>query len=333
MLCRMNRLSALLLAAFTFSAAAATPVPKSEAPGKVIVRWPAQVKDIKYPSKADHTDQPAMYFAPESKEKKPLLVALHSWSADYKQTSQTPYAEWCIEHGWAFIHPNFRGPNNKPEACGSELVVQDILSAVEYVRKETNIDPQRIYLVGASGGGYATLLMAGRAPDLWAACSAWVPISDIQAWHEQSARKKQKYAKDIELACGGVPTPGTPAGDESKKRSALTYLAQAKNLKVSINAGIHDGHTGSVPISQTLLAYNLLANPKDRLTDDEITYFVDKEKVPPSIKDAVPVDPHHGAKKVLFRRESHNVRVTIFEGTHEGLPEPALHWLMEQKKK
>lgn len=329
----MNRLLVLLLAALAFNAHAAAPVPKSEAPGKVIERWPAQVKEIKYPSKADNTDQPAMYFAPDSKAPKPLLVALHSWSADYKQTSQTPYAEWCITNGWAFIHPNFRGPNNKPDACGSELVVQDILSAVEFARKETNIDPKRIYLVGASGGGYATLLMAGRAPDLWAAASAWVPISDIQAWHEQSIRKKQKYAKDIELACGGVPITGTPAGDEAKKRSALTYLAKAKNLKVSINAGIHDGHTGSVPISQTLLAYNVLAAPKDRLTDDEIAYFVEKEKVPPTIKDPVPTDPYHGTKKVLFRRESDNVRVTIFEGTHEGLPEPALHWLAELKKK
>ena len=329
----MNRSLLILLVILANSAIAATPVPKSEAPGKVIERWPAQVKDIKYPSKADNTDQPAMFFAPDSKEQKPLLVALHSWSADYKQTSQAPYAEWCITNGWVFIHPNFRGPNNKPDACGSELVVQDILSAVDYARKESNIDPKRIYLVGASGGGYATLLMAGRAPELWAAASAWVPISDIKAWHEESTRKKQKYAKDIEQACGGVPEAGSKAETEAKKRSALTYLAQAKNLKVSINAGIHDGHTGSVPISHTLRAFNVLADPKDSVTEDEIQYFVTEQKVPASIKDAVPVDPDHGTKKVLFRRESNNARVTIFEGTHEGLPEPALNWLKEQKKK
>ncbi len=329
----MNLLRVLLIAAFASSAIAATPVPKSETPGKTIERWPAQVKDIQYLSKADNTQQPAMFFTPDSKEKKPLLVALHSWSADYKQTSQAPYAEWCITNGWAFIHPNFRGPNNKPDACGSELVVQDILSAVEYAQKQTAIDPQRIYLTGASGGGYATLLMAGRAPELWAAASAWVPISDLKAWHEETSLKKQKYAKDIELSCGGAPKTGTPAGDEAKKRSALTYLATAKNLKVSINAGINDGHTGSVPISHTLRAYNLLAKPKDRLTEEEIAYFTEKSKVPPTIKDAVPNDPHHGTKKVLFRRESANVRVTIFDGTHEGLPEPALHWLAEQKKK
>ncbi len=329
----MNRLCLLILIALASRAIAATPVPKSEAPGKIIERWPAQVKEIKYPSKADNSDQPAMFFAPDSKEKKPLLVALHSWSADYKQTSQAPYAEWCITNGWAFIHPNFRGPNNKPEACGSELVVQDILSAVEFAQKETPIDTSRIYLVGASGGGYATLLMAGRAPDLWAAASSWVPITDIQAWHEESTRKKQKYAKDIELACGGVPSSGTKAGDEAKKRSALTYLAKAKNLKVSINAGIKDGHTGSVPISHTLRAYNLLAEPKDRLTEEEITWFTEKSQVPPTVKDTVPNDPHHGTKQVLFRRESANVRVTIFDGGHEGLAAPALHWLAEQKKR
>lgn len=325
-------LSIALLFSFIFAGHTATPVPKSETPGKKITRWPDAVKKITYLSKADNTRQPAMYFAPDSKAPKPLLVALHSWSADYTQTSQVPYAEWCISHGWVFIHPNFRGPNNKPAGCGSELVVQDILSAVDYAKQQTAIDPHRVYLVGGSGGGYATLLLAGRAPEVWTAASAWVPITDLVAWHEQSVKKKQKYAKDIELSIGGVPTPGSAAEAEAKKRSVLTYLANAKNLKVSINAGIHDGHTGSVPISQTLNAFNLLAAPKDRLSEKEIEYFVSQQKVPASIKDPVPVDEDHGAKKVLFRRESNNVRVTIFEGTHEAIPAAALHWLEKQRK-
>jgi hypothetical protein len=35
---------------------------------------------------------------------------------------------------------------------------------------------------------------------------------------------------------------------------------------------------------------------------------------------------------VLFRRESNNKRVTIFEGGHEGIPKAALAWLSRQRK-
>ncbi len=116
--------------------------------------WPEAVREIKYPSKADNTKQPALFYAPKVEaEQRPLLVGLHSWSSDYKQTMSVPYAKWCIEKKWNFIHPNFRGPNRRPEATGSELVVQDILSAVDYAKKNGAVDERRIYLVGASGGG------------------------------------------------------------------------------------------------------------------------------------------------------------------------------------
>ena len=53
-----------------------------------------------------------------TKQAVPLLVALHTWSGDYKQRASIPYAQWCIEKGWAFVHPQFRGPNRRPEATG-----------------------------------------------------------------------------------------------------------------------------------------------------------------------------------------------------------------------
>ena len=134
--------------------------------------WPKEVQEIKYPSKADNTRQPALFYAPAGRAKpRPLLVGLHSWSGDYRQNN-SPYGKWCIEQKWNFIHPNFRGPNRRPEATGSELVVADILSAVEFAKKNGAVDETRIYLVGASGGGYAALLLAGRAPEIWAGVSA-----------------------------------------------------------------------------------------------------------------------------------------------------------------
>src|SRR5690242_5295759 len=106
--------------------------------------WPLEVKEISYLSTADNTAQPALFYAPVTNKPQPLLVALHTWSSNYKQPDSIPYARWCLTHKWVFIHPNFRGTNNKPEATGSELVIQDIVSAVEYAKQNARVDTSRI---------------------------------------------------------------------------------------------------------------------------------------------------------------------------------------------
>ncbi|MEW6307021.1 MAG: prolyl oligopeptidase family serine peptidase [Verrucomicrobiota bacterium] len=295
--------------------------------------WPREVRDLKYPCAADNSMQPALFYAPDSTTTKPLLVALHSWSGDYKQVSQAPMAAWCITNGWAFIHPNFRGPNNRPDAMGSELAVQDILEAVKFAKSATRVDERRVYLVGASGGGYASLLLAGRAPEIWAGVSAWVPITDLRAWYFESVRKKQKYAGDIVKSAGGIPEPGSKAEAECIKRSAITHLAKAKGVPLDINAGIHDGHTGSVPVSHTLNAFNLLAAPEHRLTAGQIAIFTDQAAVPEALRGERTDDPAYRNKPVLFRRQSGSTRVTLFEGGHEIVTEAALQWLAQQRRK
>jgi hypothetical protein len=80
-----------------------------------------------------------MFYKPKVDTSRPLLVALHSWSNNYRQKESVIYAEWCIANDWIFIHPNFRGPNNKPEATGSELVVGDVLSAIDYAKASLEI--------------------------------------------------------------------------------------------------------------------------------------------------------------------------------------------------
>ena len=294
--------------------------------------WPKEIREIKYLSKADNTKQPALFFAPTVRgEPRPLLVGLHTWSSDYRQNN-SPYGKWCIEHKWNFIHPNFRGPNRRPQATGSELVVADILSAVEFAKKNGAVDETRIYLVGASGGGYAALLMAGRAPEVWAGVSAWVPILDLAQWHAHTSKRKMKYAREIELSIGGKPMAGSEAAAEAMKRSPVTYLAHAKGAALDINAGINDGHSGSVPISHSLDAFNLLAAAKDRLGADLISEFVKTAKVPAALKGQAPVDAAYGKKAVLFRRQSGAARVTIFQGGHEIIPAAALHWLAKQQR-
>ncbi len=283
------------------------------------------LKDIEYLSAADNTRQHAMFFAPETKKAVPLVVALHTWSGDYRQNHHQPIAEWCMKKGWAYIHPDFRGPARRPEATGSELVVKDIVSAVEYAKGASKIDASAVFLVGTSGGGYHCLVMAGKHPEIWAGVSAWASISDLKAWYQQ--REGKKYADDIVKSCGGKPGDSPAVDEQYRRRSPLTYLANAKGKVVlHINTGITDGHNGSVPISHSLLAFNEVAEPADRVSAEDIRYLTEKAQVPAKLKKDTP-DPTYGAKQPLFRRTSGKATVTIFDGGHEIVPEAALAWM------
>lgn len=294
--------------------------------------WPAAVREVWFPSAADGSAQPALFYAPPGDEPRPLLVALHTWSGDYLRPTGAPYAEGCIARGWVFIHPDFRGPNVGPEAAGSELAIEDVLSAVRYARQAARVDPTRIYLVGASGGGHMALLVAARKPNVWAGVSAWVPVTDLNAWYRECRQRNLAYADQIVRVAGGDPVTNPVAARECERRSPLAHLAAGGGLPVDLNAGIQDGHTGSVPISHTLLAFNRLAREPDRFSAAQIRSFAAEPRVPAGLA-AARDDPSYGNKRVLFRRESGAVRVTIFDGGHEIIHQAALAWLAAQQKR
>ena len=290
--------------------------------------WPDAVQSITYASPADSTQQRAMFYAPPTTKPVPLLVALHTWSNGYNQPEPF-YATWSQDNDWAMIHPDFRGPNIRPEACGSDLAVADILGAVDYAKTHANIDPKHIYLVGVSGGGFAAMLMAGRAPQIWAGVSAWCGISDLRAWHEQNAGNG--YANMLEKVCGGPPGATAAVDEEYRKRSPLTYLQAAVAVPLDLNTGIHDGHTGSVPDSQSLRAFNLLAAPADRISEADMATITRNQQLPPGTPPPF-ADAGDDREQVLLRRVSGNVRITVFEGGHTIFPAAALAWLAEQRR-
>ena len=284
-------------------------------------------------STSDGSPQPSTAFiAPDSGTPRPLLVGLHSWGSNsQKAANGSVFAKWAIQQGWHFVYPNFRGPNYTPQAMGSDLAVQDLVDAVRYMQKTANVDPSRIYLIGASGGGHMALLAAGRHPEIWAGVSAWASITDIAAWYAEnmSSGNSGGYANKIRRALGGSPDEES-FRKEAEKRSPVTWLAKAKSVPLDINHGFQDGRKGSVPFCHSLLAFNCVAAPEDRLPESGIREFYETQQLPAGW-------PKPGAdslykRDIIFRKISGNARVTIFEGGHEVLYEPALNWLAQQRQ-
>ncbi len=299
------------------------------------IDWRAlpQVKTIQITSTADGSRQPALYYDSGSDWEKPLLVALHSWSGNYHQKSSIPYAAWAVDKDWVFIHPDYRGAFVNPKATGSEFAVQDIVDAVDYARRNARIDNNRVYLIGFSGGGMVSLLMAGRHPELWTAVAAWVPIYDLNEWYRHVFKVcNHHYVSQIAKSCGAPPLRGSPEERECEKRSPSKYLdnARGKPLRIYIAHGVQDD---VVPPSDAIKAYNSLANPEDRIAESDIAAVDTSGSIPKHLagpyEDALYSDAR---KPLLFRRTSGNVTLNLFRGGHDVLFKPGLQWLSEQKR-
>ena len=235
--------------------------------------WNARVpgvQDIRIPSTADGAQQPAMWLPPSGDADQPLIVVLHSWSANYAQHAGIPYAMWAQENGWAAIAPDFRGRNDNPTAGGSEVAVQDVVDAIDYAVAQGGVDPEQVYVVGYSGGGMMALLLAGRHPDKVTAVSAWGGPHDLVDFYAFS--RGRSYLGQISALCGGDPTVPGPAQDECLRRSPMTYLdvARENQVPVFVAQGIRDPivHPGSAAD-----VFNQLADPEDRLSAAAVDGF------------------------------------------------------------
>ncbi|MCA8984402.1 MAG: prolyl oligopeptidase family serine peptidase [Planctomycetaceae bacterium] len=294
------------------------------------------LREVEITSSEDGTQQPLLEWAPVTacEQPTPVLLFLHSWSGNYRQNNQKWHAE-AVNRGWIFLHPDFRGPNSTPEACGSRLARRDILDALEYIRNTYQVDASRVYLAGASGGGHMALLMAAYHPEKFSAVSAWVPISDLSSWHAFHTRdgKPGNYARMMEKALSGPPGSHPEVDAQYHERSPIHHLDRAVGLPLHIHAGIHDGYTGSVPIDHSLKAYNVLAQAagEEPIADDTIQALLAQGKLPPPSEPSEKFDALY-EREIHFHRQAGSAFVTIFEGGHEGLSHPACAWLELQQR-
>lgn len=280
---------------------------------------------IEVRSSADGSLQPSFVSLPEQRsEPAPLAVLLHTWSYDLEQRDSTVEAE-AKARGWILLAPNFRGRNDHPQACGSSAAQQDILDAVAWVRRHYRVDDRRIYVLGLSGGGYMTMLMAARHPDLWAAASAWVGISDLVAWY--AAHGDDAYGAMMRGCLGGSPAASDSVAREYQARSPIAHLDARLRVPMDLAAGRHDS---VVAMSHTLRAFQRLA--PGVVTDADIAALVaDGPGLPSPAAADTASDPVLG-RRIFLRRASGASRVTIFDGGHEWVAGAAIAWLAMQRK-
>ena len=285
--------------------------------------WRNEFVQVQIPSSADGALQKAWFHQSAKATPQPLIISLHTWSGDYNQ--EDPLAKEVLLRGWNYIHPDFRGANNKPDACGSPLVISDLLEAIHFAIKNANVDTTNVHIIGVSGGGYLTMLAYMQLDYPVKSFNAWASISDLQSWYWESKGRGNRYANDIEKV---AQKNGVMDWDELKKRSPM-YLplpyAKRKNAFINIYAGVHDGYTGSVPISHSVLFYNKIAKAlyparKDALVPDSVLMSILTKRCNP----AADTSMYIGDRRIHLQKRLSKLRLTLFEGGHEMIVPQAL---------
>ncbi len=219
-----------------------------------------RLRQLRIPSSVDGAEQPVVIGIPEGYDpatQTPLLIGLHTWSADYLQRVEA-YATQAARRGWLVVLPNFRGPNcttnpNAFEAGGSILAQHDIVDARQYMVESFNVDPARVYITGDSGGGHMTMLMCAKYPDLFSAAAAWVAVTDLREWWELG----NTYRPHIEAVCGGAPGDSAQVDFEYLRRSPRTFMTNLAHTRVLLAHGDRDF---TIPVEQAWRSFRVLGD-------------------------------------------------------------------------
>ena len=124
-------------------------------------------EDVAFPS---HTAELKGWFvsAPRPRAGEPAVVLVHGWSQN--AGTMLPVARQFHQAGVSALLFDARGHGESPDDGPITMLkfAQDIIAAVAYLRTRSDVDKDRIAVVGHSIGGSATLLAASMEPAIGA---------------------------------------------------------------------------------------------------------------------------------------------------------------------
>ncbi|MBV1775634.1 S9 family peptidase [Burkholderiaceae bacterium DAT-1] len=214
---------------------------------------------VRYPAR-DGMSIPAYVTIPAqtSGQSLPTIVLVHggpyvrgghwAWDRD---------AQFLASRGYAVIQPDFRGSTGygtKFFTAGMHqwgLTMQDDLAdAAQWAIKQGIADPKRIAIMGASYGGYATLMGLIKHPDLFRCGVEWLGVTDINlmftaTWSDASVDSVNHSMKEL---------IGDPVAD-AEQLKATSPINLADKLKQPLLMA-HGAADRRVPIEHGTRFYN-----------------------------------------------------------------------------
>jgi dipeptidyl aminopeptidase/acylaminoacyl peptidase len=206
---------------------------------------------IHYPSRDGKWTISAFLYVPYNMARNgnnAAIVFIHGGPTSQTLNSFNRLVQFAVNQGYMVLAPNYRGSTgygkdfqqaNLFDMGGGDL--QDVLAGVDFIKQTGHLDPKKIAVMGASYGGYLSMMAVTKAPDVWA---AGVPIVPFVNWFSEIENE------DPELRAGDLATMGDPVKNKAlyEERSPINFVDQIK-APLMLLAG---GHDPRCPKSETL---------------------------------------------------------------------------------
>jgi dipeptidyl aminopeptidase/acylaminoacyl peptidase len=144
-------------------------------------------RKVTYRSSVGDLDIPAYLFQPivsRAAHGHAAMVWVHGGVHGNWSVNMFPFVREAVERGYVVICPEYRGSTGYGERHHNAIdyggyEVDDVMSAVEYLKSLPHVDPTRLGIMGWSHGGYITLFSVFRDATPFKAAAAMVPVTNL----------------------------------------------------------------------------------------------------------------------------------------------------------
>lgn len=119
----------------------------------------------------------------------PLVALIHGGPWQRSSYDFDPWVQFLASRGYAVLTVNFRGSRGFGKAflnAGDRQwgygIIDDIIGTVRHFIANGIADPDRISVMGASFGGYASLMSVARAPELFRCCIDMFGVTNLESF-------------------------------------------------------------------------------------------------------------------------------------------------------
>jgi len=186
---------------------------------------------VHYPSKDGKWTISAFVYVPYNLPRNgehPAIVYVHGGPTSQTTNTFNRFVQYMANQGYIVIAPNYRGSTgygkefqqaNLFDMGGGDL--QDVLAAADWIKQTGYVDPKKLILMGASYGGYMTMMGVTKAPELWA---AGVPVVPFVNWFTE-IQNEDPVLQQSDLATMGDPEKNRALYED---RSPINFVDQIK---------------------------------------------------------------------------------------------------------
>ncbi len=169
----------------------------------------------------------------------PLVASVHGGPFNLDRPQFSNDAQFLANRGYVVFQPNFRGSTGHGRDYmlaargdfGNGRVQQDIVDGVRYLLAQGIGDAQRVGIIGASFGGYSTLLGVTFQPELFKVGIAAVPTADFGWTLREYLGAGQQMVPGVPMATSMRHLSLDPADKALARRlTAQSPIANASKL-------------------------------------------------------------------------------------------------------